>query len=246
MLCAVLFFPGCGQDPPPGDADSGETGEAEPEPAYPEGTEETSYFPLVDGATWTYNKQNFAGQVTSMELMTAESDVWDGKDVIIMTDSPSLFGNFTQGYIYRDGTAATRIHKVATNTDTGVYSLVDYDPGFMRADDGWDTVGEVGELTYERIETAVPDGIPDVEMRGHKWTVVSLTEAVTVPAGTFSCIHIIRERTTGPSAGEKVEFWYAAGVGKVREENPADQHIEELKEFNIPGGLSGPIDDPSD
>ena len=44
--------------------------------------------------------------------------------------------------------------------------------------------------------------------------------------------------TTGMSAGDTVHFWYASGVGKVREERPMDGTIEELVSFDIPGGQS--------
>lgn len=214
-----------------GDSDTGDTG-------VPDGSELTSYYPLVDGANWTYLQKTTSGQISGTEVVDASASTWEGKDVILLTDNPDGSGEYTQSTIYRDGTAARRIHKELKNA-VGAYTIVDYDPGFTRADDAWDTVGGLGELTYQRTESDGEGNDPVEETRGHDWTVNALNESVTVPAGTFSCISVTRVRTTGATAGEVVHFWFASGVGKVREERPAEGKIEELVSFDIPGGKSG-------
>lgn len=61
------------------------------------------------------------------------------------------------------------------------------------------------------------------------WTVEAVDEQVTVPAGTFSCIRVRRRSLTGQS--DKT-YWFARGVGKVKE---SGGQLEELETFTIPG-----------
>ena len=233
LLVLSLALLGCGQsDPEPVDEESREL--VPPDPG-----EYDSRYPLVDGATWVYAKTTAGGQVLGREEIEAFHVSHEGEDAIMIVDSPNADGEWTESVLMRQGSTILRVAKTRQNA-LGPYSLVDYDPGFIRIDDGWEAVGELGDLTYTRTETD-PGGLnPDVEERGHEWTVNALDEVVSVPAGTFDCISVTRVRTTGATAGETVHFWFAPGVGKVREQRPESGEIEELLEFDIPGGLSGP------
>jgi hypothetical protein len=59
------------------------------------------------------------------------------------------------------------------------------------------------------------------------WQVVSDSESVTVMAGTFTCLHV--QRTS--SGGTLQNYWYARGVGKVKETGGGQD--EELMSFTI-------------
>jgi hypothetical protein len=50
---------------------------------------------------------------------------------------------------------------------------------------------------------------------------------ITVPAGTFACLKIRRQR----AFDNYKEFWYAGGVGKVYEWG--DTNTEELLEYDV-------------
>lgn len=54
---------------------------------------------------------------------------------------------------------------------------------------------------------------------------------VTVPAGTFDCIQLTRERL---ETGEVKRFWFADGVGKVKHETLGSGATEALVEYSIP------------
>jgi hypothetical protein len=83
----------------------------------------------------------------------------------------------------------------------------------------------------------------DPQPRAHVYTVEDVSESVTVPAGTFrNCLRIRRERDlTNPDlmgATDQAEqdklFWFAPGVGKVREENSMTGMTEVLVDYEIP------------
>jgi hypothetical protein len=61
--------------------------------------------------------------------------------------------------------------------------------------------------------------------------VLDVAAKLTVPAGSFKAVKIQRDNVTSP---ETKLFWFVAGVGKVREENPATGAVEELSAYEIP------------
>jgi hypothetical protein len=72
-------------------------------------------------------------------------------------------------------------------------------------------------------------GNETTDTRTIDWTVEAIDESVTVPAGTFTCIRV---RHTGTIVGQSdKQFWFALGVGKVRE---LGGQLEELTSYSIP------------
>lgn len=63
--------------------------------------------------------------------------------------------------------------------------------------------------------------------KNESWYVVSDNEPITVMAGTFTCLHV--RRTS--SGGTLQDYWYARGVGKVKETGGGQD--EELMSFTI-------------
>lgn len=242
VVTAGFVVAACNQADPPGSDGTGGT-DSMPDDGVDSGLplegELGSLYPLVDGAMWTYVSTNAAGQALGMEIVEASAITYDGADAFLFVDNPNADGEWTESTIARKGTAAMRVFK-ELKTAAGPYEVVEYDPGFMRVDDAWTESGGKGELTYMRSQTDGMGSVPDVEMRGHIFNVTSVSEMVTTPAGVFDCIAVERVRTTGVTAGERVLSWYAAGVGKVKEERPADNRFEELTTVSIPGGASHP------
>ena len=58
-----------------------------------------------------------------------------------------------------------------------------------------------------------------------------MNDELTVPAGTFKSVKIRRDNVSDP---ETKLFWFAAGVGKIREENPSTGAVSELTAYEIP------------
>ncbi|KIG17675.1 hypothetical protein DB30_02950 [Enhygromyxa salina] len=222
--------------------DPDDTGDdATDDPSDTDGTTpyDDTLYPLADGATWTYIAKNTNGQVLGMEIVETTEIDWNGEQAWLLTDNVNAKGEWTESVLVRDGTLSSRVHKEVKSAG-GTVMIVDYDPGFARVDDTWDTLDFSDELFYDRTEYDGNGLNPSVESRGHIFTVIDVNEKVTVPAGTFDCVQIERVRSVGGSAGEIVVSWYAFGVGKIREERPAESRVEELASVSLPGGVQLP------
>jgi hypothetical protein len=243
LLALPLALLGCNQPPPPGsdDGDSESTagdtmseGESETGDT---GGEEGSLYPLVDGAEWVYVVKTTSGQILGMDVTALSETTWEGMQAFALTDEPNANGISSVSTLIRD--AVFRVHREEMD-QTGTTAILDYTPGFMRASDAWTTVGFMEEILYDRTEYDANGQNPVVEARGHTYEVLAINEEVTVPAGTFDCVKVERVRTVGTESGALAVFWYAPGVGKVREERPVEMEIEELVSVSIPGGVNLP------
>jgi hypothetical protein len=266
LLGATLASLACEQPPPPlgpddeiasedddteiGDeSDSGEsddsgedTGELDEDTTATdtaEDGEDDSLYPLVDGARWSYVVKNTFGQITETKVIDAHETVWQGMPAWKLVEMPNLAGEWDESVIVRDGDLTLRVHREELSS-FGTNEILDYEPGFARANDAWVTVGFKEELTYDRIAYDGNGQNPIIEARAHTYEVLAVDEPITVPAGTFNCVKVERVRTLGAEAGALVWFWFAPGVGKVREERPIEMEIEELHSVTIPGGATYP------
>jgi hypothetical protein len=220
-------------------ADSGT--DTEPDPDTDTGTEwvEDSLYPLADGAQWTYVVKTTGGQILGMDVTQSNEFIWEGKQAWELVDEPDNEGEWNSSVLGRDGDLVMRVHRKEMD-NFGTTAIIDYDPGFVRVDDAWTMVGPPQEFLYERTAYDGEGLNPVVEARGHTFQVLALDEQVTVPAGTFDCVKVERKRTLGAEAGELVWFWYAPGVGKIREERPIEMEVEELMSVSIPGVVDLP------
>jgi hypothetical protein len=60
------------------------------------------------------------------------------------------------------------------------------------------------------------------------WVVEALSTSVTTPAGTFDCIQYHR---TNSSTGSDKRYYFAPGIGKIREEG--NGVLEELTDYTV-------------
>jgi hypothetical protein len=226
--------PGDGDgDPGDGDGDPGDGDGDDPDPI------EDSLYPLVDGAKWTYLVTTTGGQVLGMDITYLEETTWNGSKAWDLIDEPNEEGKWNSSVIMRIGDLIARVHREEM-VDQNTTAIIDYDPGFVRVSEAWITPGIMEELLYDRTAYDGQGQNPDVEPRGHTLEVLAVDEQVTVPAGTFDCVKIERVRTVGAESGALVWYWYAPGIGKVREERPIEMEVEELVSVSIPGGAELP------
>jgi hypothetical protein len=103
----------------------------------------------------------------------------------------------------------------------------DWAPGVMKylsraAPAGWTWQSDAREtVTY-------PDGTKAVSDVSYVWTVVSASDRITVPAGTFDCVKVTK--VNQDKVDKTKTYWFAAGVGKVREEGG---QVEELASYDL-------------
>jgi hypothetical protein len=220
------------------------TGCGQEDPEAPPATEQP-YYPLVPGAWWQYAHSDWAERV---ETGTA---TFEGQDAFLMTDSPNPSDDLRSDSIIQsiDG-RVVRVSKqeflVGGPTDV-LTSSVTYGVGFTRFNENWASqpVGYKDTPEYVRVETAfAPDGTPTVrapEARKHTFEIMSVSERVMTPKGSFDCIVIQRtkdwqaeEDGVDASDAQTKMFWFARGVGKVQERNVETGSTELLLDYSVP------------
>jgi len=226
LLTLLAIATGCGQEDPPTD---------------PVGSVEKPYYPLVDGATWSYQHSDWVEQVT------AEATTHEGGPAFLMSDSPNPKDNLrSDSIIVASSGRVARISKeeyLVGGAMPVLTSSVTYGVGFTRFNEDWgkQPVGYKETPEYVRIETP-PGGAPKApEQRRHTFEVMNLAESVVTPAGTFDCIVIKRtkdwqaeEEGVDASDAATKTYWFARGVGKVQERNEETGSTEVLTSFEVP------------
>ena len=104
-----------------------------------------------------------------------------------------------------------------------------YQPSKLRVDEvpAHLATGAAWTLSFTEIQVNPATGMAITISKDENWSVVSASESITVPAGTFTAVHL-NKKTSGNA---DKDYWYVAGVGKVKE--TGDQ-TEELTAYMIP------------
>lgn len=239
LFCLVAFA--CNQTALDGEQDAGGDGPSTEVPTSDcDVAQQDSYYPLVDGASWTYRHRE--GSEIRLETVTVEQI---GDEYLLIDDATE--GEVVEGRLQRRGCGVYRTHKLVTQDDEVVLE-VDYDPGFLRMDD--EELAAVGDellLQYDRtavstddfgdeqVERNCADCGADFPVREHRFTVEEVGADCEVGTDTLECIVVSRQRLENGVPGEVKRFWFARGVGKVREVDETSGKIEELLEFDLPG-----------
>jgi hypothetical protein len=186
------------------------------------------YYPLVDGARWTYRHvdpdQSTWDEVVEMTYVPLPSG-----PAFEAADNAGLNGTRSVATLVLEDDKVLRVHKEVFEQDL-LSETVDYDPGFLRFDESW-TAGETTNWRYDRVERDADGLARDASVRQQRFIVESMSVSVTVPAGTFDCIQFLRERD---ETGEARRFWFAPGVGKVKHVTVDTGSEEQLVEWSIP------------
>jgi hypothetical protein len=221
MLAMLLLGAGCGQEAPP-------------EPSV------QSYHPLVAGAFWEYTHSNWE------ERVEVSAATFEGAPAFIMSGSPDDDNVRSDSIILEQDGRVLRMTKdeYLQSGETSVpRSSTTYGVGFTRFNAAWAeaAVGFRESPEYIRVETPASGSPRPAETRKHSFEVISLSEQVTTPAGTFDCLRIQRtkdweavEDGVDLEDAETKTFWFARGVGKVQERNEESMNVEILTAFDIP------------
>jgi len=224
VLWTIAAIAACDQSEPPDDLD-----EVNPD----------DYYPLVDGATWTYRHSSKGGWEETVTMHRSDDD----EDTYIASDTSNPDGERTESAMIIDGTSVYRISKTVFLDDQPQFSVV-YDPGFLRFDFGWLDKDETYEDTreYKRTETETGESPKTPRDREHTFVIEEKNAEVTVSGKLFrDCVIIKRKKEavldeTGSIQSDEQEklFWFAPHVGKVKEVNLSSGNFEELLEYEIP------------
>jgi len=189
---------------------------------------------------WVYS--HTGGSAAWTEEVSVRAIDFGGRAAFEMSDTPGPSGISTVQVVVLDGPRALRVHKQELD-NTGLIAAMEYAPGFPRYDEGWHSLGQGGSMTfdYNRVEHDAAGALVSDEVRSHSYQLMSVTESISVPAGTFDdCFQVRRERLrvagTTAGSGDIKTFWFCAGVGKVREREELSGKLEELVSCSLPTG----------
>jgi uncharacterized protein DUF3108 len=223
-VCALVFA-GCGENDP--DAITGDY--------YPMGVGD--YWEYIETYTDGHPDETIIHEVNGKETIDFGGELGE-RTVFVVDNTPDLTSTKSRTYyIEDDGNKVTRISQIVYDTDGNLTKTQDYVPGALKFDRTRVTKGETWDeliIRYTYDEVGTETGNLDYS---YTFTITELHEKVTVPAGTFDCITITRERLP-PLEYEIKTYYYASGVGKVKElsEGYSGNKMEELTSYSV-GGL---------
>lgn len=207
-------------------------------------------YPLAVGDSWLYRETDEGVQtlvryeVVGRETRSfghgvGERDVFVVENTFPTGDSGSdtdAAGGRRVQYYFDDGARVDRLRHEVFDADGVLTKTRDYVPGFLRFDRAR-AAGEEWVEELERYTDPTPeDALDEIELEEESYLFEVLPpETVTVPAGTFDCL-VWRRRET-QSSGEVKMYYYAPGVGKVKEITGAK--LEELLSYTVAGSGDG-------
>lgn len=206
---------GCGSSDGPGDGvDCG----------FPVGGD--SYLPFEPSYRWTYRVTDLGSGVQSEKsqaVSPAEVTDDDFPGLSFFEQVTDKFSGQTVSLLAREGEALVR-YKQQDFDELGAFERVTvYDPPKLRIDEGRAGAGTTFDESYTATVTDALDQ-QTATMITESWEVIGVDVPCSAPFGELECIQLRRVRTAGGTANK--DYYFARGVGKVREEG--DQQIEEL------------------
>ncbi len=224
-VCALVTA-GCGENDP--DAITGD------------------YYPMGVGDYWEYietyadgdTPETLSHAVNGTETIDFGGELGE-RTVFVVDNAPDLTSTKSRTYYNEDdGDKVNRLGQIVYDTDGNVTKSQNYDPGSLRFNRTRVTKGETWDESYTRYTFDEVGNQTDSVLYTYTFTITELHEEVIVGAGTFDCIMITRERLPPLSEETKI-YYYASGVGKVKEISEggdSGNKMEELTSYSV-GGL---------
>lgn len=183
-------------------------------------TPTVNLFPLASGNRWVYRvTEPGKAEETKIQTMTATTGGYRFSTVNGSKETISV-------QRLEEETRLVRLRE-KTVKDGIVVEYLGYSPPALRLDIAENRLGSsyTTEFTEQALDArgnVIANGIHKVET----FRVEADGESITVEAGTFDCVRLRRDTDNGTSK----TFWYADGVGKVKEEGG---QVEELVRYEL-------------
>jgi hypothetical protein len=213
----------------------------------PPAPDDGDLYPLAAGDVWLYRELDGAQttqvryEVTGLVERDFEYDDQGAVPAFVVentfpsgasSDTEVAPGGWRVEYIRDDGTRAARLRHDVYDEDGVLTKTRDYVPGFLRFDRSRAAVGAQWAEETTRYTDTLDGSAVEQEVASYIFEVLE-PEVVSVPAGTFQCTVVQRTETFG-SSPEIKRYYFAAGVGKVKEITGAK--IEELVSYQLAQG----------
>jgi hypothetical protein len=174
-------------------------------------------YPWKVGTTWTWLLSDPNSSTTMVNDTTVESyEAVPGRadKCAFKVTGEKLFGN-TLSWDDYEGDIGVRYFQSDFDQGGGHVDDQAEDPYRLKADEtpAHLTQGATYSETFD--ETTTDSTGTTTRAKQEDWEVVSMSESVTVPAGTYDTVHLRRTNHADPTKIK--DFWFARGVGKVKE-----------------------------
>ena len=180
--------------------------------------------PVAVGHRWTYRVTDPSGVVTSKVQTVTGTAAVDGA-IAYRLETRRANDKVTRSV--QQVVDGRLLRVLEDEYDTNLYERrYVYSPHALRVDSTKITKDTTYVDTHEKIELD-PSGTEVARVaKTHTFLVEAENELVTVPAGTFECVRVRRIRQDGSTK----TYWYAPGLGKVKE---TGEQIEELERAEL-------------
>jgi hypothetical protein len=212
----------------------GAGGATDPSGGAPDPGEVAPLLPWNVGNSWTYRVTK-NGIVTEKTTVVGELELVGGTGpnaglmaYHVTTDKDG--SDHTESWQGPAADAPERIVRFREQAFGATSGMLDtenhYDPPKLHADGSAAHTVKGASWVEEYAETSLPVGMPaNTHSVSDRWTVISDSETVKVPAGSFT--GVIHLRKAGNSTKD---YWYARGIGKLKE---TGTQTEELSAYTI-------------
>ena len=210
-----------GDDEPTTDGGSSGDGGAGADPC---GFNSTRFLPFDVGNTWSYRVTDTnSGDITtkSQSIEETRTDATFGDVIVQLTQKNN---GSTRSLFKLDANELIRLQQEDLDIGGTVERVTVYDPGQTRLSETDANLADGATWTENYTAAVTETGMTTVTTsRTEAWTVLGVDVACESGIGSLKCLHVKRERTAGGIATK--EFWYAQGVGKVRETGSNQQEV---------------------
>ncbi len=189
-----------------------------------------SLWPLDTGRTWTYRVTDEVKGVTEkrVEVLGVQTVPDTGVQAVAVKSIQPTLEELSWQTVGADG-LVMRVREEDFK-DGALARVTTWKPSTIKS---LSTPQPAGSVVRSVVSEVIRDGagvVTDMSDEIFVWTVISVGETVTVPAGMFEgAIKVQRDRPD--RTGKLRTYWLVPGVGKVREEG---ERTEELTAFTKP------------
>jgi hypothetical protein len=187
----------------------------------------SAYLPIAVGNRWVYDEV-LASTGANLAIVTKEvigTETHNGVKTFVRVTTETNSTESKRAHWRVHGKRIMRLDQDRIGADGTLLTSREYDPGFLRFDDGLTEVGATLQEQHLRSEYDATGLLVDQKHKEYTWTVEASDDEVTVPAGTFVCLRV---RRVDADVGNE-QFWYAEGVGVVKEDDGLEQEL--LREY---------------
>jgi len=177
------------------------------------------YLPYEVGFHWEYRVSDPTNGTVETKRQWVDSELtYDGDNLPALLQVTDKSPGRTENVTRVQGDAVIRLQQQDFSGTDVLDRTTLYEPYAIRLDEAADRI--TAGATFEESFTEIEYDALGTELRRQpateQWEVLAVDEACTAPIGTTTCLHLRRTRT-GAVVTQK-EFWFARGVGKVRED----------------------------